>query len=101
MLVKYIGDKPIYFSNNYESMDFSPSADFPHMISYGQDAGYKETDFTYPGELVLDAGDTVTSLLDKIVDVLGNFEYFYDVNGRFIFQEIKNYLNTGSPLTEL
>lgn len=101
MLVKYIGDKPIYFSNNYESMDFSPSADFPYMISYGQDAGYKETDFTYPGELVLDAGDTVTSLLDKIVDVLGNFEYFYDVNGRFIFQEIKNYLNTGSPLTEL
>ena len=101
MLVKYIGDKPIYFSNNYESMDFSPSADFPHMISYGQDAGYKETDFTYPGELVLDAGDTVTSLLDKIVDVLGNFEYFYDVNGRFIFQQIKNYLNTGSPLTEL
>lgn len=101
MLVKYIGDKPIYFSNNYESMDFSPSPDFPHMISYGQDAGYKETDFTYPGELVLDAGDTVTSLLDKIVDVLGNFEYFYDVNGRFIFQQIKNYLNTGSPLTEL
>lgn len=101
MLVKYIGDKPIYFSNNYESMDFSPSIDFPHMISYGQDAGYKETDFTYPGELVLDAGDTVTSLLDKIVDVLGNFEYFYDVNGRFIFQEIKNYLNTGSPLMEL
>ncbi len=101
MLVKYIGDKPVYFSNNYESMNFSSSPDFPHMISYGQDAGYKETSFTYPGELILDAGDTVTSLLDKIVDVLGNFEYFYDINGRFIFQEIKNYLNTGSPLTEL
>ena len=101
MLVKYIGDKPVYFSNNYESMNFSPSPDFPHMISYGQDAGYKETSFTYPGELILDAGDTVTSLLDKIVDVLGNFEYFYDINGRFIFQEVKNYLNTGSPLTEL
>nr|DAO08514.1 MAG TPA: hypothetical protein [Caudoviricetes sp.] len=35
MLVKYIGDKPVYFSNNYESMDFSPSSDFPHMVSYG------------------------------------------------------------------
>lgn len=101
MLVKYIGDKPIYFSNNYESMDFSPSSDFPHMISYGQDAGYEETDFTYPGELVLDAGDTVTTLLDKIIDVLGNYEYFYDIEGHFIFQQIKNYLNTGSPLTEL
>ena len=87
--------------NHYESMDFSPSADFPHMISYGQDAGYRETEFTYPGELILDAGDTVTTLLDKIVEVLGNFEYFYDIDGRFIFQEIKNYLNTGSPLTEL
>lgn len=101
MLVRYIGDKPIYFSHNYESMDFAPSPDFPHMISYGQDAGYKETDFTYPGELVLDAGDTVVTLLDKLIDVLGNYEYFYDIDGRFIFQEIKNYLNTGSPLTEL
>nr|DAO08513.1 MAG TPA: hypothetical protein [Caudoviricetes sp.] len=35
--------------------------------------------------MILDAGDTVTALLDKIVDVLGNFEYFYDINGRFIF----------------
>ena len=101
MLVRYIGDKPIYFSHNYESIDFAPSPDFPHMISYGQDAGYKETDFTYPGELVLDAGDTVVTLLDKLIDVLGNYEYFYDIDGRFIFQEIKNYLNTGSPLTEL
>lgn len=101
MLVRYIGDKPVYFSHNYESMDFAPSPDFPHMISYGQDAGYKETDFTYPGELVLDAGDTVVTLLDKLIDVLGNYEYFYDIDGRFIFQQIKNYLNTGSPLTEL
>lgn len=101
MLVRYIGDKPVYFSHNYESMDFAPGPDFPHMISYGQDAGYKETDFTYPGELVLDAGDTVVTLLDKLIDVLGNYEYFYDIDGRFIFQEIKNYLNTGSPLTEL
>lgn len=101
MLVRYIGDKPVYFSHNYESMDFAPSPDFPHMISYGQDAGYKETDFTYPGELVLDVGDTVVTLLDKLIDVLGNYEYFYDIDGRFIFQEIKNYLNTGSPLTEL
>lgn len=101
LLVKYIGDKPVYFSSNYESMDFQYSEDFPHMISYGKDAGYKETDFTYPGELVLNAGDTVVSLLDKIKSVLGNFEYFYDINGKFIFQEIKNYLNTGSPLTEL
>lgn len=101
MLVRYMGDAPIYFSNNYESLSFVSSRDFPHMYTYGEDAGYKETDFTYPGELILKAGDTVVTLLDKIVDLLGNYEYFYDIDGRFIFQEIKNYLNTGSPLTEL
>lgn len=103
LLVKYIGGKPIYFNNGYTSFDFTPSEDFPeaNMISYGEDAGYRLVDFTYPGELILDAGDTVTDLLDKIIAVLGNYEYFYDLDGRFVFQEIKNYLNTGSPLDEL
>jgi len=32
--------------------------------------------------------------LDQIKNVLGNYEYFYDINGNFRFQEIKNYLNT-------
>jgi hypothetical protein len=31
--------------------------------------------------------------LDKIIGMLGNFEYFYDLDGRFIFQEKKTYLN--------
>jgi len=44
--------------------------------------------------LIGNAGETVVSILDKIKNVLGNYEYFYDVNGNFIFQEIKNYLNT-------
>lgn len=103
LLVKYIGGKPIYFNNDYTSFDFTPSEDFPesNMISYGEDAGYRLVDFTYPGELILDAGDTVVDLLDKIIAVLGNYEYFYDLDGRFVFQEIKNYLNTGSPLDEL
>ena len=103
LLIKYIGGKPIYFNNDYTSFDFTPSEDFPeaNMISYGEDAGYRLVDFTYPGELILDAGDTVTDLLDKIIAVLGNYEYFYDLDGRFVFQEIKNYLNTGSPLDEL
>lgn len=102
LLVKYVGDAPVYFSSDYQSLSFSgENPDFPHMYSYGQDAGYKYTDFTYPGELVLNAGETVVSLLDKIVKTLGNFEYYYDIDGNFIFQEIKNYLNTASPLEEL
>lgn len=101
MLVRYMGDTPIYFSSNYESMRYEPHEDFPHMYTYGQDAGYFDTDFTYPGELILKAGDTVVTLLDNIIDVLGNYEYFYTIDGKFVFQQIKNYLNTGSPLTEL
>ena len=101
LLVKYMGKSPIYFSDEYNSMRFTASDDFPNMYSYGEDIGYKMTDFTYPGELVLKAGDTVVSLLEKIKNTLGNYEYFYDVWGNFVFQEVKNYLNTGSPLTEL
>lgn len=100
MLVRYMGDKPVYFSDDYQSLSFEAQEDYPHMFSYGQDAGYKYTDFTYPGELVLNAGDTVVTLLDKIVSTLGNYEYFYNIDGKFVFQEIKNYLNTGSPLLE-
>lgn len=101
MLVRYMGDKPVYFSNDYQSLSFEAQKDYPHMFSYGQDAGYKYTDFTYPGELVLNAGDTVVTLLDKIVSTLGNYEYFYNIDGKFVFQEIKNYLNTGSLLLKL
>lgn len=97
MLVRYMGDKPVYFSNDYQSLSFEAQEDYPHMFSYGQDAGYKYTNFTYPGELVLNAGDTVVTLLDKIVSTLDNYEYFYNIDGKFVFQEIKNYLNTGSP----
>lgn len=101
MLVRYMGDTPVYFSDEYESLSFVAHEDYPHVYTYGKDAGYQETPFTYPGELVLKAGDTVVTLLDKIAKTLGNYEFFYDLNGRFIFQQIKNYLNTGSPLTEL
>ena len=68
-------------------------------FDYGKDVGYTYTDFTYPGELICGAGDTVTSVLDNIVSVLGNYEYFYDVYGNFIFQQIKNYLNNSYSKT--
>lgn len=60
----------------------------------GEDVGFIYTDFTYPSELVVDAGATVTDVLDKIKETLGNYEYFYDIEGNFVFQEIQNFLNT-------
>ena len=61
------------------------------VIKTNDYVGYELTDFIYPGELVKQPGDTITSILDDIKNVLGNYEYFYDVDGNFIFQEIKNY----------
>ena len=63
-------------------------------FSYGEDIGYVLTDFIYPKELIGNAGDTVVTILDQIKELLGNYEYFYDINGNFRFQQIKNYLNT-------
>lgn len=63
-------------------------------IEYGQTAGYRITDLTYAGDLILNAGESITSMLDKIVTMLGDFEYFYDVDGRFVFQKKKTYVNT-------
>ena len=100
-LVRYMGESPIYFTDDYTSFSYTPSQKFSIKKIYGEDVGYKYTDFTYPGELILKAGDSVVTLLDQIVKTLGNYEYFYDLEGHFIFQEIKNYLNTGSPLQEL
>lgn len=66
----------------------------------GEDVGYEYTDFTYPGELIGNAGSSVVDVLEQIKNTLGNYEYFYDIDGNFIFQEIKNYLNTSQSSSQ-
>lgn len=56
-----------------------------------QVCGYRVCDIVYPYDLIASPGDSVTSVLDKLVDMLGNFEYFYDVDGRFHFQKKRTY----------
>lgn len=63
-------------------------------IEYGEDVGYRITDLVYSGDLISSIGDTLTSILDKIKNMLGDFEYFYDTDGRFIFQRKRSYVNT-------
>lgn len=63
-------------------------------IVYGETAGYRRTELTYPGELVANVGEALTSVLDKIKNMFSDFEYFYDVDGRFIFQKKKTYINS-------
>ena len=70
-------------------------------FSAGDDVGYIYSDFYFPKELVGNAGDSVCTILDTIKNTLGNFEYFYDLHGNFIFQEVKNYLNTSQSTNAL
>ena len=64
--------------------------------SYGESAGYRTCELVWPDAegLVANPGDTITSVLDKIVKTFGDYEYFYDVEGHFIFQKKLTYINT-------
>ena len=107
--MKWNADMPLYYieSNNqcryfltkqafnsevkkYEEQEVDYATQIFHK---GEDVGYILTDFVYPGELIADIGSHVTDVLDQILEVLGNYEYFYDLDGNFIFQEKKNFLN--------
>ena len=60
-------------------------------IEYGESAGYYPIPLVYNSDLILNAGEAVTNMLDKIKAMLGNFEYFYDLDGRFVFQKENTY----------
>lgn len=97
--MKWIGNTPLYMIGSEGDYSFTTNAQVAaastifRTFEYGEDVGYIYTDFTYPGELIGNAGDSVNTILDKVKQTLGNYEFFYDVDGNFIFQEIKNYLN--------
>lgn len=62
---------------------------------YGTVLGYRTTDYTYPGDFVMNPGDTITAALDKIVKTFGDeYEYFYNLDGQFVFQKKLTYVNT-------
>ena len=63
-------------------------------VEYGEIPGYKLTDLTYAGDLIANVGESLTSVLDKIKNMLGNYEYFYDIEGRFIFRKRPTYATT-------
>ena len=85
ILIKYSGSDPIWFNNDYSGFTYNEETAENHKILPGQNVGYRLTEFTYPGELVLSPGETIATLLDKIAKTLGNFEYYYDVWGKFHF----------------
>lgn len=103
-LVRYIGTAPLYHNvetGQYTTNELYLTQDGTWVeYNFNEDVGYVYTDFVYPGQLISNIGDNVCSVLDKIIATLGNYEYFYDIDGNFVFQEIKNYLNTSYVPTE-
>ena len=104
--MRWIGDTPIYAYNDEGQYHMTTNKSIAEQYAYteynwGEDVGYIFTDFTYPGDLIANPGDTICTILDKIKSTLGNYEYFYDVDGNFHFQEIKNYLNITQATTDL
>ena len=61
-------------------------------ISYGETAGYHQIPLVFNSDLIAKAGETATSVLDKIKDMLGNYEYFYNLKGQFVFQKKNDYV---------
>lgn len=125
-VMKWIGNVPLYCYNENNGIEFTTNENKVEellaagyyetnnseivsnggkgYIKYesGRDVGYIYSDFYYTGgDLVVDAGGTVCDALDAIKNALGNYEYFYDLEGNFVFQEIKNYLNTSQSIVEI
>lgn len=92
--VDYVNHKAMILSVGAE-----PVATYTTKFVDGDDIGYHYTDFYFPEALTANKGDNVCTVLDKIKNKLGNFEYFFDVEGYFHFQEKKNYYNTSKATT--
>ena len=93
-----ISPTQIYSQNRVFSLNQPISGEYNTYtvakIEYGEDIGYRLTDLIYNGDLITSLGESFSSVLDKIKTMLGDFEYFYDIDGRFVFQRKKNYINT-------
>jgi len=64
-------------------------------LNQGDFVGYRVEDYVYPQELTGSPGSSIADTLSTIVKTMGgNYEFFYDIDGKFHYQEIKNYLNT-------
>lgn len=83
------------FVDSPETQNIDPTGQWwtAAKVERGQAAGYSETELTYAGDLVANAGEAIVSVLDKIKNMLGDFEYFYNLDGQFVFQRNKNYIN--------
>ena len=84
-----------YFLDTTVPTGISPT----QIYNYNENIGYEIVPYIWPGAALTGSiGVTITSILDKI-KALGNYEYFFDINGNFIWQEKKTYTYGKENLT--
>ena len=54
------------YNDNATKVTWLGSSHYVAKLEYGDDAGYHQTPLIYNNDLVLNIGETVTSLLDKL-----------------------------------
>lgn len=79
----------VFYFNNDETQGY-----YLTKIQYGDVAGYRATDLTYAGDLIANVGESITSVLDKIKNMLVEYEYYYDIDGHFVFQKKQSFIST-------
>lgn len=82
------GDKPTHIKLTLSGKEYTIA-----KFEYGSIPGYRLTDLVFAGDLISNVGETLTSMLDKIKDMLGEFEYFYNLDGKFVFQKKQTYVD--------
>jgi hypothetical protein len=90
-VMKWTGSTPLYITSNSVNgvTQYSASLTYKEnakVYENNTDVGYIYTDFIYTSELIGDIGDNICTILDKIKTALGNYEYFYDVDGNLSFK---------------
>ena len=63
-------------------------------VEKGMTCGYRTCELVYAGNLTASVGEPITAVLTKIVNMLGNYEYFYNLDGQFVFQRKRTYVST-------
>ena len=98
-VMKWGGNNTLYkykFNNSYFLNTIIPEATTAEKgYNVGNNIGMTIVPFTWPGAaLSANIGETITSVLDKI-KTLGDYEYFFDIDGTFVWQKKKTYTYQG------
>lgn len=99
-VMKWGGNNTLYkykFNNSYFLNTIIPAAATAEKgYNVGDNIGMTIVPFTWPGAaLSANTGETITSVLDKI-KTLGDYEYFFDIDGNFVWQKKRIYTYQGS-----